>query len=62
MTEYLWQKSNYKLMKGKWGMAILLEAGYREVSDVTDPGQYRRLTDRIYFETTTIPYPQLQCS
>ena len=62
MAEYLWQKSNYKLMKGKWGIAILLEAGYRVVSDMTDLGQYRRLAERIYFQSTTIPYPQPQCS
>ena len=62
MAEYIWQKSNYKLRKGKWGIAILLEAGYREVSDVTDLGQCRRLTEHIYFQSTTIPYLQPQCS
>ncbi|MDE7222969.1 MAG: hypothetical protein K2O34_04215 [Acetatifactor sp.] len=62
MSPYIWHKSNYKLRKGKWGIAILLEAGYRELSGVTDLGQYRRLADRIYFQSTTIPYPQQQCS
>lgn len=60
MAEYLWHKSNYKLMKGKWGIAILLEAGYRVVSDIIDENQYIQLTDRIYFQTLLLPYPDSQ--
>lgn len=62
MSEYIWHKSNYKMMKGKWKIAILLEAGYREVSDVADLRQYRRLVDRIYFQSSMIPYPKPQYS
>lgn len=60
VLQYLWHKSNYKMMKGKWKIGILLEAGYRTASDVTDLGQCIKLAERIYFQSMDLPYPQSQ--
>lgn len=62
MSQCLWHKSNYTMMKGKWKIGILLEAGYREVTYTAELVQYIRLADRICFQSSTIPYPQPQCS
>lgn len=60
MSEYIWTKSNYKTRKGKWGIAILLEAGYQLVSLIENESQYLKLADRIYFYSMLLPYPQSQ--
>ncbi len=56
MTEYRWKKSNYKLMKGKWKIGILLEAGYQIVSVKDNLEKYIKLTDHIYFQSMLLPY------
>lgn len=60
MSEYIWAKSNYKTRKGKWRIAILLEAGYQMVSTAENESQYLKLADRIYFHSMLLPYPQSQ--
>ena len=58
MSEYIWRKSNYKIMTGKWGIAILLEAGYQMASLAKNNSQYIKLTDQIYFHSMLLPYPE----
>lgn len=60
MSEYIWANSNYKTRKGRWRIAILLEAGYRMVSSAENTNQYLKLADRIYFYSVLLPYPQSQ--
>lgn len=57
-NNYIWTNSNYKTRKGKWCIAILLEAGYQMVSSVEKVSQYLKLADRIYFHAMLLPYPQ----
>ena len=56
MGEYTWKTSRYTLFKGRWGIAIWLEAGYQMVSDIEDKGRYIELADRIYFHSM-LSYP-----
>lgn len=60
MLEYIWTKSNYKTRKGKWRIAILLEAGYRMASMTDNESRYFELTDQIYFHSMLLPWPQSQ--
>lgn len=60
MTEKKKKKSNYKLMKGKWKIGILLEAGYQIVSVKDNLEKYIKLTDHIYFQSMLLPYPYSQ--
>lgn len=56
MGEYTWKSSRYTLFKGRWGIAIWLEAGYQMVSDIEDESRYIEPADRIYFHSM-LSYP-----
>ena len=48
--DYTWQKSRYTLLKGRWGIAIWIEAGYLMTSEIEDKNNYTEISDHIYFE------------
>lgn len=59
MEKYIWKKTNYKLIKASWGIGILLEAGYQIVPAITEPNQYIKITDQIYFlQSLILSYPE----
>jgi hypothetical protein len=49
--DYTWQKSRYTLLKGRWGIAIWIEAGYLMTSEIEDKNNYTEISDHIYFES-----------
>ena len=51
MEDYTWQKSKYTLLKGRWGIAIWIEAGYLMTFDINDKGKFIEISDHIYFES-----------
>ena len=64
MENYIWRRSNYKLMTGKWKIGILLEAGYRIVPIIEKwikgEKQVIKVTEQIYFSSMLLPYPVSQ--
>lgn len=57
MCEFIWKKSRYKIFKSKWGITIVLEAGYRILSDIEGKDNYRKLSENLYFDSLLRPYP-----
>lgn len=57
MCEFIWKKSSYKIFKSKWGIAIVLEAGYRILSDIEGKDNYRKLSENLYFDSLLQSYP-----
>lgn len=51
ISKYTWSKTRYALLKGRWGIAIHLEAGYQILSKIEDKSKYIVLTDHIYFQS-----------
>lgn len=51
IEKFIWTKSNYKLMLGKWKIGIILEAGYQLLKSVENKESCVKLTDQIYFQT-----------
>ena len=43
--DYTWQKSRYTLLKGRWGIAIWIEAGYLMTSEIEDKNNYTEISD-----------------
>lgn len=60
MSEIIWKKSSYNCFISKWGIAIILEAGYKILSDIEDQDNYLKLSDHIYFYLSLLPYPTSQ--
>lgn len=61
MCEYIWKSSKYKLLKGRWGIAVWLEAGYKIVSGIEAGNGYIQLTDNIFFHShSMLSYPESQ--
>ena len=60
IEEYIWKKCNYKLMLGKWRIAIMLEAGYQILQSAEPKDGCTKLTDRICFQNMLLPYPSSQ--
>ena len=58
--EYLWTKTNYKLMQGKWKIGILLDAGYQIVPFTENLQKYTKFADHMYFHSLLMPYPYSQ--
>lgn len=56
--EIVWNKSLYRLMKGRWPIAVRLEAGY-QIIPVTDASNlYRKISERIWFQSMLKAYPE----
>lgn len=53
----IWKKSQYRLYKGRWGISILLEAGYQLLPNIGNATKYMKITDQIYFYPSLLPYP-----
>lgn len=60
IEKYIWTTCNYKLMRGKWKIGIILEAGYQILKSVEGEGSCIKLTDQIYFRNMLVPYPHSQ--
>lgn len=60
MCEFIWKKSRYKLFISKWNIAIILEAGYKILSDIEDKDKYIKISENIYFYLSLLPYPDSQ--
>lgn len=60
IEKFIWTKSNYKLMLGKWKIGIILEAGYQLLKSVENKESCVKLTDQIYFQNMLFPYPYSQ--
>ena len=57
MNDLIERKSHYKLFISKWEIAIMLEAGYRELYENEDCKKYIKVYENIYFSTAFLPYP-----
>lgn len=57
MHEFIWKKSSYKCFISKWGIAVVLEAGYKILSDIEAKDKYIKISENIYFYSSLIPYP-----
>lgn len=60
MCEYIWKKSEYRLFKDRWGIAISLEAGYQILSNMENKNKYLKVTEKIYFYPLLLTYPDSQ--
>lgn len=60
MCENIWKKSRYKLFISNWGIAIVLEAGYKILNNIEDKDKYMEVADNIYFCPAFLPYPDSQ--
>ena len=60
MHEYIWKESRYKLFIKKWGIVIVVEAGYKILSDTENRENYIILADHLYFSSELLPYPASQ--
>ena len=54
-NQYIWNKSRYTLLKGRWGIAIELEAGYQIIPNIDDKSNYIELANHIYFYSMLAP-------
>ena len=60
MCEYIWKESRYKLFIKKWGIVIVVEAGYRILSDAENRDHYIMVAENLYFSLNLLPYPASQ--
>lgn len=60
MDDYIWKNHCYKVMKWKWGIAILLEAGYVPLSSHVSGNNLICLENRVYFNSMLKPWPESQ--
>lgn len=57
MNDFIKRKSHYRLFISKWGIAIILEAGYRNLHKDEDGKAYIKLHENLYFSIAFLPYP-----
>lgn len=60
MCECIWKESRYKLFIKRWGIVIIVEAGYQKLPDAENQNNYIRITDHLYFFSDLLPYPDSQ--
>lgn len=60
MEDYIWKSYNYKVLKGKWGISILLEAGYVSLNRNVSKNKIICLENGVYFNSILQPYPESQ--
>lgn len=56
MCEYKWSRSRYKLFISRWGIAIILEAGYKILSATENREDYIKIVENLYASFDLIPY------
>ena len=49
------KKSNYKLFIRKWEIAVILEAGYRELHENENCSVYIKVCENLYFSIAFVP-------
>lgn len=57
MNDVIWKKSGYNLFISKWEIAIILEAGYRELYERENKNIYIKICENLYFASSCLPYP-----
>lgn len=57
MDDVIGKKSWYKLFISNWGIAIMLEAGYRELKENENKGGYIKICEKLYFASSYLPCP-----
>jgi len=57
MYHIIWKKSKYNLFISKWGIAIILKAGYKILYDNEDKSRYIKICENMYFSLSLLPYP-----
>lgn len=60
VEDYIWKSYGYKVFKGKWGIAILVEAGYRSLNSNVSSNKIVCLENGVYFNSILRPYPESQ--
>lgn len=58
VEDCIWESHHYKMMKGKWKIAIILEAGYGLFDSTISHHQIVCLEHGLYFRSMLLPYPQ----
>ncbi|MCX4298760.1 MAG: hypothetical protein OSJ73_17300 [Lachnospiraceae bacterium] len=58
--EFRWKRTRYNLFISKWGIAIILEAGYKILSETKRPVQTEiiQIADNLYFYPSLQPWPE----
>ena len=57
MCEYTWSRSRYKLFISRWGIAIILEAGYRILPASENRKDFIKVVENLYASFDLMPYP-----
>ena len=57
MNDFVYKKSWYKLFISSWEIAIILEAGYKELCGSDNVSDYIKISDYVYFSSSCLPYP-----
>lgn len=60
MCEFIWKKSRYKLFISRWEIAIVLDAGYKVLSNVDDINKYIKISENVFFYSSLLTYPDSQ--
>lgn len=60
MCGLIWKESRYKLFIKRWGIVIIIEAGYQKLPATENWDNYIRITDHLYFFSDLLPYPDSQ--
>lgn len=54
MSAFIWKESRYNLFIHKWGIAIILKAGYKILAEMENRQDVIKIAEDLYF------YPSLQ--
>lgn len=54
---YQWKRIHYNLFISRWGIPIILKAGYRVCDNIECEENLIEITERIYFYKEQLPYP-----
>lgn len=55
---YIWRKHYYNTRKGKWRIAVIVNAGYGALDDSDDRKEMVDLEHGIYFHNLSVLYPE----
>ncbi|MCI8316230.1 MAG: hypothetical protein HFH74_14575 [Lachnospiraceae bacterium] len=54
MSAFIWKETRYNLFIHKWGIAIILKAGYKILAEMENRQDVIKIAEDLYF------YPSLQ--
>lgn len=57
MNDFIYKKSWYKLFISRWEIAIIVEAGHKELHERHNVTDYIKISDNLYFSFQCLSYP-----